>query len=682
MKRLIRPRVTLHRPVRFTASVGLAITLAHSTAAHPEPQDQSPEAFVTVDFARLETIGDPVFAPDGDRIYYALTDSSTPAAQHSDLWVADWNGGSARQITATRDASEWQPSPSRDGRKIVFLSDGGKGSETQLWIIPAKGGTARQITHIPGGISDYALSPDGQYAAVVAETGSRVASTANPLPPIVIDRFQSKQDGRGWLDDRRQQLFRIDLRSGAATQLTHGGFDQWLPSWSPDGKSIAFVSKRCPEADRHYCSDVYVMPASGGDARRISPFEGGDGDPDFEAGRPQWSPDSQRLLWVRAGDETKTWYTPFQLAVADLATGAITHPAWIDRWFYFARWSDDGSHILALVEQDRDTWLAEIDPERGTIRYRTQGRDFATGFAAGPKGRIAVVAGGPDAPPELRTVEPTPRVLTRHNGWLAKRRPAVTRDVSWMSDGVEIHGMLVLPPGEDGSRPLPTIVRLHGGPVYQFSHEFMLDWQIYAAHGYAVFAPNPRGSSGRGADFAQAQMAKWGTVDVDDVRRGIDKLVAQGVIDPDRIGVGGWSYGGILTDYMIASDPRIKAAVSGAGMGNFLGGFGVDQYARDYLLELGAPWDRPEFWLRLSYPFFNAPKIKTPTLFLCAQADDNVPCSGGQQMYQALRTLGVPSRLVIYPGENHGLVVPSYLEDRMQRHLDWYDRFLGKPGQN
>ena len=241
--------------------------------------------------------------------------------------------------------------------------------------------------------------------------------------------------------------------------------------------------------------------------------------------------------------------------------------------------------------------------------------------------------------------------------------------------------MLTLPPGAKPGEPLPLIVRLHGGPVYQFSHEFMFDWQLYAAHGYAVLAVNPRGSSGRGFDFARAIYADWGNLDVADVRAGIKHVVELGFADANRVGVGGRSYGGILTNYMIASMPSLKAAVSGAGMANFLAAYGSDQYAREYELEIGTPWDDFETYARLSYPFLQAGRVETPTLFYCAEADENVPCIGAEQMYQALRSRRIPTQLVVYPGEDHGLTVPSYLADRLQRSLDWYDRFLAPDKQ-
>ena len=204
----------------------------------------------------------------------------------------------------------------------------------------------------------------------------------------------------------------------------------------------------------------------------------------------------------------------------------------------------------------------------------------------------------------------------------------------------------------------------------------MPDWQAYAAKGFAVLALNPRGSSGRGFDFAKAIYADWGNVDTRDVLAGVDHAVAMGIADPDRLGVGGWSYGAILTNAVIASDTRFKAAISGAGASNMYGMYGHDQYIREYELELGKPWDARDTYDRASFPFLHADRITTPTMFQCAEEDANVPCLGAQQMYQALRSRNLATLLVVYPGEGHGLSVPSYLRDRMQRNIAWYSRFL------
>jgi len=191
-----------------------------------------------------------------------------------------------------------------------------------------------------------------------------------------------------------------------------------------------------------------------------------------------------------------------------------------------------------------------------------------------------------------------------------------------------------------------------------------------------VIGINYRGSSGRGIRFAEAIFADWGHKEVEDLLAGVDRVVAAGLADPTRIGIGGWSYGGILTDYSIASDRRFKAAVSGAGSANQLSMYGGDEYILQYNSELGAPWQHPDLWLKVSYPFFHADRIHTPTLFMGGDKDFNVPLAGGEQMYEALRTLGVPTELIVYPGEYHALKRPSFLQDRAQRIADWYARYL------
>ena len=282
-------------------------------------------------------------------------------------------------------------------------------------------------------------------------------------------------------------------------------------------------------------------------------------------------------------------------------------------------------------------------------------------------------------PLEVAAVEPRGlRSISDENAFLRTKELAKVEPIEFRSaDGTMIEGLLVKPVDYVPGRRYPTVLRLHGGPVWQFSHEFMSDWQVFAARGYAVVAPNPRGSSGRGFEFAKAIYADWGVKDTADVLAAVDYAVKQGLADPERLGLGGHSYGGILTNQVIARDARFKAAVSSAGVANIFGSWGVDMYIREYELELGLPWRDREAFERVSFPFFNADRIRTATLFICHELDENVPCIGSMQMYQALRALGVPTRLVIYPGEYHGLTVPSYIKDKMQRILNWYGLYLG-----
>jgi dipeptidyl aminopeptidase/acylaminoacyl peptidase len=630
--------------------------------------------FATGDYYLLASVSEPAFSPSGSTVVYVVSRNHEKDDQSgSDLWSVPWSGGAPRQLTKTPDTSESQPRFARDGKSIYYLSDAGDDEETQLWRMSANGGGARQVTRIPGGISEFDLSPDGKQAVVVAEVGLRVGSQAENPPPIEIDRYLFKRDGEGYLDDRTQQLFIVDLAKGKARQLTQGQRDHWHPSWSPDGLSLAYTAKERGETDRDSNYDVFVQRIDSGAPKKISTSDGPDDDPDWFA-RPEWSPDSRRVLWLEGGENKWIYYAIAQLAVADVATGEVTRPGRIDRWYYFPRFAPDGS-IVALIEQDRDTWLARIDPASGHIDYLTSGKRFGAGFAVAPDGKIALLDGNVGSPYELYALEGQ-RQLTRHNAWTRDRALGEVRDVSFMSGDTEIHGYLTLPADFDPAKRYPLLAYLHGGPVYQHSHEFDLPARLYAAAGYAVLAVNPRGSSGRGFDFSRAIYADWGNLDAQDISAGITHAIDGGIADAQRIGVFGWSYGGILTDYMIASDKRIRAAISGAGVANVLATFGVDMYVREYVYELGTPWENFDTWRKLAYPFLHPERITAPTLFECAGDDDNVPCVGAQQMYQALKTRGVPTRLIVYPGQNHELDVPSYLVHRMRTNIQWFDRWL------
>jgi dipeptidyl aminopeptidase/acylaminoacyl peptidase len=260
---------------------------------------------------------------------------------------------------------------------------------------------------------------------------------------------------------------------------------------------------------------------------------------------------------------------------------------------------------------------------------------------------------------------------------MAELALGTTEDVSFRSkDGTLVNGLVVKPARYASGMTYPTLLRIHGGPVSQDQHSFHIERELFAANGYVVIAANYRGSSGRGDAFSKSIHGDWGNKEVVDLLGAADYIVSSGVADPERLGIGGWSYGGILTNYTIASDTRFKAAISGAGSSLQLSMYGTDQYTVQYERELGPPWKNPDLWMKLSYPFFHADRIKTPTLFVVGEKDFNVPAAGSEQMYQALRSLGIDTQLVIYPDQFHGITKPSYKKDRLERYVCWYDRYL------
>ncbi|HEV8178256.1 MAG TPA: S9 family peptidase [Gemmatimonadales bacterium] len=645
------------------------------------------------DLYRLRTISEPQISPDGAWVVYtvSLPDTAEDRA-NSDVWMTSWDGARSVRLTSNK-SSEATPRWSPDGRYLTFLSDRDDPREVdQVWLLNRSGGEAERITDLPGGVSDYAWSPDSKRLALIVSdpdpdsTGSSADTTRKATPPpIVVNRFQFKEDETEYLDSRRDHLYLFDLAHRKAEILTPGEYNEMWPSWSPDSRSIAFVSKRRPEFDRTNNWDLYVVEASAGASpRQLTTFEGPDMDPQWGGRAPSWSPDGEQLAYVQGGPLKLIYYAGQKIAVVPVAGGQarVLTPT-LDRNALSPTWSADGASILFLLEDDRVTDVASVPVGGGNITQLTRGRGFVSDFAVGPGGKVAVLASTPSLPAEVFAVEGSGlRRLSRQNdAWLAGVRLAPVEEISFKSkDGTPIHGFLVRPVEYQAGARVPTVLRIHGGPVYQFSNEFDFEWQLLAAEGFAVVAANPRGSSGRGEKYSTAIWADWGNKDGQDVLAAMDHAVAVGVADPARLGVGGWSYGGILTNQVIARDRRFRAAISGAGQSNALAGYGTDQYVREYEAELGLPWANPEAYTRVSFPFFHANRIVTPTLFMCGDRDFNVPLLNSEQMYQALRSLGRDTELVIYPGEYHEIRKPSYQRDRLQRYLGWYRRYLTRQG--
>ncbi len=636
-------------------------------------------------------MSDPQLAPDEGWVAYTVSHEDTVRDEDdSDIWMTSWDGTRSVQLTRS-PAGEHAPRWSGDGRYLAYLSNRDDPHESdQLWLLDRSGGEAERVTDLPGGVSDYAWSPDGQRLALIAQDpdpdGPVAGDTARKTRrPIVINRFRFKADEEGYVTDRRYHLYLLDLATRTADLLTPGDDDEAAPSWSPDGRSIAFVSRRRPEPDRTDNFDIYVVEArAGAEPRQLTTFPGGDNDPGWGSRAPSWSPDGRSIAYVQGGPLNLLYYATQNIAVIPAAGGTarVLTPA-LDRQVLSPTWSADGTTVLFLLEDDRVYHLASVPAGGGPVARVVEGRRTVSDLSGGPDGKVAVLVSTPAEPAEIFAVENgTLRRITHQNdAWLAQVKLAEVEEVSFKSfDGTRINGFVVKPPDYQAGKRYPTILRLHGGPVWQLFNDFAnFDWQLYAASGYVVIGVNPRGSSGRGQDFQRAIWAAWGEKDSKDVLAGVDYLVASGVADADRLGVGGHSYGGILTDQVIARDKRFKAAVSDAGQGNAIAGYGTDQYVVEYETELGKPWDKADTWIRNSYPFFHADRIVTPTMFICGQLDFNVPLINSEQMYQALKSLGRETELVIYPEQYHTFHTPSYRRDRYERMLAWYGKYL-KPG--
>jgi dipeptidyl aminopeptidase/acylaminoacyl peptidase len=666
------------------------------------------------DLYQLRAVKDPQRSPDGNWVAFTVSAVDVKKDKNiSHLWLASWDGKQERQLTFSAQGED-TPRWSADGRQLAFLSARTDACEKpQLWLLPvAAGGEAVRLTEFQRDIDDFAWSPDGKRLVLVVEDDPDEMTPEKPEPeagpgkpkpgaasaapdekdadehcplkdkkpkPIEVTRYKFKEDIAGYLTRKRSHLYLFDMESRKSELLTPGDYDELLPAWSPDGKWVAFVSKRHPaDPDRTDNWDVFVIePRVGAQAKQLTTSIGQDNSPLGESPLA-WSPDSTRVAYVAGLPDPKFYaYDQPVLAITDLSGGAREIGRGLDRNQSGPQWSADGKSVAVLLEDDRSVLPISIDLASGRSSPLLRGELTVSALSAARDGGLAALLSTDSAPEEVVAVENGEmRPLSHQNDkWLSEVQLAPVEDfTSLSSDGTEVHGLITRP--FSSGQKLPTLLRIHGGPNGQDQHEFRFDWQLFAANGYAVIAPNYRGGSGRGAAYQRAIYADWGHKEVLDLLGAVDHCLKSGLADPGKLGIGGWSYGGILTDFTIASDTRFKAAASGAGSALTLAMYGVDEYVTQYTLELGPPWKTTDLWLKLSYPFLHADRIKTPTLFLGGDRDFNVPLIGGEEMYQALRELNVPSELVIYPGEFHGIKRPSFKRHRLERYLQWYDRWI------
>jgi dipeptidyl aminopeptidase/acylaminoacyl peptidase len=681
--------------VALLAGVAGAQTLANGGAAAPGAK----RALTVDDYFRLKEVDDPQVSPDAKWVAYTVKTANLKEDKNSErVWMVPAAGGAAIALTAEKSSSSharWSP----DGKYVAFLSarGGGQGDDAdegkaQVWILNREGGEAQQLTDTAQEVKDFAWSPGSDRFVLVLQDPSpdeieaakhKDDSKAKAKPrPWVIDRLHFKEDEAGYLNRRRTHLYVFGVTDHKLTQITSGDYDDLVPAWSPDGSKIAFASNRSgPEPDMNYNEDIWVVEANNSDlGKSLVQVTTNEGPEDT----PAWSPDGKWIAYTTQLEPKLFDYSTFQIAVSPAGGGAakvLTRE--LDRNSTIPKFSADGKWIYFVADDDGTQNLLRVPATGGKIERPIGGRKMVQAYSLGKDGSAAATVSELTFLAEVFGVSPggeVKKLTTTNDAVMAELRLPEGEYVHFKSkDGTTIAGYVYKPVGYQAGMKYPTILRPHGGPVEAYEAEFHFDAQILAANGYVVLTPNPRGSSGYGLDFAKAIFADWGNKDFEDDMAIVDYAVARGIADPDRLGVGGWSYGGISTDFIITQTTRFKAAISGAGESLFITNWGHDLYSRGWEYELGLPWENRALWEKLS-PFNRVTAIKTPTLLMGGDADGNVPVINGEQLYLSLKRLGVPTLLVVYPGEFHEFARPSFIKDRYERYLYWYAHYVKGEG--
>jgi dipeptidyl aminopeptidase/acylaminoacyl peptidase len=676
----------------FTWCVG-----APTAAAQPAPP--VPRPITLEDYFQIREVEDPQISADGQWVAYTvLTSSLKDDKQKTCIWMVATAGGDALPMTS-QEVSSLHPRWSPDNKFLAFLSKRNEG-KTQVWLLNRLGGEAQHVTDTIQDVKEFAWSPDSKRLVLVlqdpspeeleeAKTKAKSESEDNDPKdkktktqrPWVVDRYQFKIDEVGYLERRRTHLYAFDLASKILTQVTSGDFDDEQPAWSPDGKFLAFSSNRsASDPDRTYDTNIWVVAADntdkGAHLTQVTTNPGSDES-------PAWSPDGNWITYVTQLDAKLFVYATKHIAISPASGGgARVLTEGLDRMSTEPHFSPDGKAIYFIADDDGAQNLCRVAIAGGEITRPIAGRLMLYAYSIARSGEVAAQIATMDRPDEIYTIPSgkLTRITHTNDDFMAQIKITMPEYVKFKSkDGTTVSGYLYKPLDYAPGKKYPAILRPHGGPVWAYYAEFTHLAQLLAANGYVVLFPNPRGSTGYGQPYTKAIFADWGNKDFQDDMAMVDHAIAEGLVDPDKLGVGGWSYGGISTDFIITQTTRFKAAISGAGSALLASLYGHDEYIRDYEYELGYPWKDKARWEKVS-PFYRIANVTTPTLFMGGDIDWNVPILGSEQMYQALKSLGRETEMVVYPGDYHVFKTPSHIKDRLERDLAWYAHYVKGDG--
>jgi dipeptidyl aminopeptidase/acylaminoacyl peptidase len=632
--------------------------------------------FGSVEALRVARVSSPRISPDGSHAAYLVAENDTEKEQSwkfvTHLWVVPSEGpaSAARQFTRGEKSVsnvEWSP----DGRILAFTMDAGEEKEAkpQVWFMYADGGEPWQVTKHKSGVRGFQMSPDGKTLLLTA---------TRPVDEEDEKRTKKKDDAVVVDHDfKMAQLWTWNIATGEEKQISKGNFTVSDARWSPDGAHISFTTNPTPRLDDSPLQTAWVLDVASGAQRKLVQTA----DPTHTA---RWSPDGtwiaylssagpfiykQNLLVVEAsGGTSKKLSGTFELNAGEPV------------------WSKDGKQIYFSSDDHEALRVFGADVATGVIRPLTNTTTVVNLAGISANGQTAVgTLGDPTHPDEVFRSDlsfGSLERITNQNAWLSEYALGASEVVRWKSskDGMEIDGIVIKPVEFDGTHKVPFLLNPHGGPTGASLLSFNPTEQIMAANGYMVLQPNFRGSSGRGEKFATANQNDWGDGDYKDDMSGVQAMVDKGWADPERLGAFGWSYGGYMTMWIDTQTDRFKAISPGAGLPDLYSMYSQTDIHRYMTMFMGmkAPWDNfQEYWDHSPMKF--VANVKTPTMILHGQADTRVPIPQSEEFYQALHERHVPVEYVTYPRENHGFVEPRHIQDRWQRYLVFFGKYLNNP---
>jgi dipeptidyl aminopeptidase/acylaminoacyl peptidase len=600
--------------------------------------------------------GGPEFSPDGSRVAFTVAEPAKGTARARAIWIYDLASGQSRQLTFSgkNDSSpRWSP----DGTAIAFLSD--RDGPSQLYRLSMRGGEAEKLTDRKDAVRTFRWSPDGRRVALLMPEAK---------PEAQAQRERDKDDGRlADKDVRHARAWMLDVTSRSLAQVTTINWRISDLEWTPDGARLIAVASDKPAADT-WNERIYSIDPSDG---RFTPI----GDPRRPIGEIAVSPDGRTVAYIGARVDGPEPHDLYLQPIDGGAAQNITITA-IDRPVGQPKWIDNESLVVA-VARGFTSELAIVfrDGRARPVERLTVNPSL---FARSRSGVLAYAGESATHAPELWIKPPNggARAVTDVNAkW--KSMPVVAPEfVKYKSfDGIDIEAALLKPPAP-GPQSRPFVVLVHGGPTGRWSDTFEPWGQLLAAHGYAVLYPNVRGSIGYGQRFVEMNRADWGGGDFKDVMAGVDWAIGRGIADPNRLGIGGWSYGGYMAAWAVTQTTRFKAAVSGAPVIDIASEFGTETGSAYDEWFYGTPYEKLEGFIKSS-PITFVKNAKTPTLLLQGEDDETDPIGQSQQFYRGLKRYGVETDFVIYPREPHGLREEKHLLDRLNRILAWYAKYLG-----